>query len=234
MSYLVFDIETVGKPYDEFDKKSKEIFKQWAEREARTEEELESSLESVKEGFPFSPFLGEIVSIAILDGDGKGAVYFQAPEEDMEDWEDDGVKYRVGTEADILERFWDVARHYERFVTFAGRMFDGPYVMTRSAIHGIKPTRNLMENRYLPLQRRTQHVDLADQLSFYGAVRRSPKLHFATQAFGITSPKEGGMEGGDVPQAFRDKRYKEIAEYNFADVVATRELYEKWNEYLNF
>ncbi|MEX0877964.1 MAG: ribonuclease H-like domain-containing protein [Candidatus Spechtbacterales bacterium] len=234
MNYLVLDIETVGKPYDEFDEKSKEIFNEWAERESRTEEDLEKSLESVKEGFPFSPFLGEIVSVAILDGDDNGAVYFQAPDEDMEDWEDEGVKYRVGTEAEILERFWDVASHYDCFITFNGRGFDIPYLMIRSAVHGIKPTQNLLSNRYLPLQRGAKHIDLQDQLTFYGAMFRKPKLHFAAQAFGIESPKrEGEIEGKDVPKAFHDKRYKEIAQYNYYDVIATRELYRKWDEYLN-
>ncbi|MDX1608043.1 MAG: ribonuclease H-like domain-containing protein [Candidatus Spechtbacterales bacterium] len=239
MSYLVFDIETIGKPYDEFDEKSKEIFKQWAERESHTKEDFDRALETVKEGFPFSPFLGEIISIAVLDQDGKGGVYFQAPDSGIEDFEeenpagDEPVKYRVGSEKDILDRFWEIARHYNKFVTFAGRLFDGPFVHIRSAVHEIKPTHNLMDNRYLGMQRRAKHVDLADQLSFYGAMRPRPKLHFATQAFGITSPKEGGMEGKDVPKAFKDKKYKEIAEYNFADVVATRELYEKWNTYIN-
>lgn len=234
MSYLVFDIETIGKPYEEFSEKSKDIFKEWAARNATSDEYFERELEAVKEGLPFSPFYGEVVSIAVLDGDGNGGVYFQAPEGDLEDWEDeDGIKYRVGGEADILERFWDVARHYDTFVTFAGRMFDAPYLLIRSAVHKIKPTKNLMSNRYLGMQRGAKHVDLADQLSFYGAMRRHPKLHFVTEAFGIESPKQDDMEGKEVPQAFRDKRYKEIAEYNFADVVATKEVYEIWSEYIN-
>lgn len=233
MNYLVFDIETIGKPYDEFDKKSKEIFREWAEREATTDEELERALEGIKEGLPFSPFLGEIVSIATLDSEGRGGVYFQAPEEKLDDYEIAGVKYRIGAEKDIIERFWDIAQHYNRFVTFNGRGFDVPYLMIRAAIHGIKPTQNMMSNRYLGLQRGAQHIDLADQLTFYGAMRRMPKLHFATKAFGIESPKNTGMDGKEVPKAFTDRRYKEIAEYNFADAVATKALYEKWNNYLN-
>lgn len=243
MSYLVLDIETIGQPYDSFDDKSKEIFKEWAERNAGSEGEMEQELENVKDNLVFSPFTGEIVSIAILDNEGKGAVYFQAPDSDLEDWEEDvplgegkgaaKAQYRVGSEKELLERFWEVAHHYTRFVTYNGRGFDAPYLMIRSAIHGIKPTRNLMGYRFLTGQRGVQHIDLADQLTFYGASRPMPKLHFATRAFGIESPKKGDIEGKEVPKAFSDKRYKEIAEYNFADVVATRELYEYWNEYLN-
>ncbi|OGZ60848.1 MAG: hypothetical protein A2919_02240 [Candidatus Spechtbacteria bacterium RIFCSPLOWO2_01_FULL_43_12] len=233
MSYLVFDIETIGKPYDDFDEKSKEIFNEWASREAKTDEEMERSLEQIKLGLPFSPFLGEIVAIAIMDGGEEGGVYFQAPDSDIVDWENGEIKYRVGSEKEILERFWDVARHYSVFVTFNGRGFDVPYLMIRSAVHKIKPTQNLMSNRYLGLQRGVQHVDLQDQLSFYGAVQRRPKLHFVAQAFGLESPKKGEIEGAQVPKAFHDKRYKEIAEYCMDDVIATKKIYEYWNEYLN-
>lgn len=233
MSYLVFDIETAGKPWEEFDKNSKKIFKEWAKRESKGEDDLEKALEEVKKGFPLSPFLGEVVTISVLDDQGKGGVYFQAPGSDLKDFEEGDIKYRIGEEKDILEKFWDVARHYTRFVSFNGRGFDVPYLMTRSAIHKVKPTQNLMSNRYLSMQRGAQHIDLQDQLTFYGAIWRKPKLHFAVEAFGITSPKSGGMDGAEVPQAFRDGRYEEIARYCLADVEATLELYERWNEYMN-
>ena len=69
MDYLTFDIETIGKPWDKFDKKSKEIFKEWAQRDSNTEEEFERALEQVKDGLPFSPFMGEVVAIAAYGGD---------------------------------------------------------------------------------------------------------------------------------------------------------------------
>ena len=39
--------------------------------------------------------------------------------------------------------------------------FDCPFLMMRSAILGVKPTRNLMPNRYY-----MTHIDLLDQLTF--------------------------------------------------------------------
>lgn len=233
MNYLVFDIETIGKPFDEFDKKSKEIFSQWAERGSDSDSNLEKQMEKIKEGFPLSPFMGEIVTISVIDKDGKGATYFQAPDEDIKDYKDGDVQYRTGTEKEILEHFWEVAQHYNVFVTYNGRSFDVPYLMIRSAVHKVKPTKNLMSNRYLSMQRGATHIDLLDQLTFYGAMWPRPKLHFVTQAFGIESPKQGDIDGAEVPKAFKDKRYKEIAEYCSADVVATKELYEHWNTYLN-
>lgn len=234
MSYLVFDIETIGKPYEELDKKSQEIMRGWAERESATDGELEREMEQIKKGLPLSPFLGEVVAIGALDTDNKGGVYFQAPHTSTEDFEEDGVQYRIGTEKEILEKFWDLTRRYGTFVTFNGRGFDVPFLMIRSAVHKIRPARDLLSNRYLSMQRSVQHVDLSDQLTFYGAMWRRPKLHFATQAFGIESPKTGDLDGEQVPKAFTDKRYEEIARYCMADVIATKKLYEYWEEYLNF
>jgi len=237
MSYLVFDIETIGKNYDEFDEADKAYFKQWAERDSGNEDEFERELEKIKKGLPFSPFLGEIVAIAIRDNNGMGAVYFRndgGNKKSINDFEDGGIKYRVGTEKEILEKFWEAARNYYTFVTFNGRGFDAPFLMIRSAVHGVRPSRNIMPPRYLSQQKYgPQHIDLADQLTFYGATRRA-SLHFTTKAFGIASPKVGEISGEDVPKAFKDGRYEEIARYCMDDVVATEKLFEYWNKFLNF
>lgn len=237
MSYLIFDIETIGKNYEDFDKADREYFKQWAERDSQSEEEFERELDKIKKGLPFSPFLGEIVAIAMSDDNGAGAVYFRndgAKKNKVSDFEDGNITYRVGSEKEILEMFWEAARNYMTFVTFNGRGFDAPYLMIRSAVHGLRPSRNLMPPRYMSQQKYgPQHIDLADQLTFYSATRRS-SLHFVTKAFGIESPKEGDITGEEVPKAFREGRYEEIARYCMADVIATKKLFEYWNKFLNF
>lgn len=245
MSYLVFDIETIGKNYDELDETSKQYFRQWAERDAETKEQVEKELDQIKKGLPFSPFLGEIVAIGMLDDQNQGAVYFRVDGDNplltkegrgmVEDFEKNGIKYHVGSEEEMLQRFWEVARSFYTFVTFNGRAFDAPFLMIRSAAHGIRPSKNLMSYRYLSQQKYgPQHIDLSDQLTFYGAVRRLPKLHFVTKAFGIESPKEGGLSGEEVPKAFHAGRYEEIARYCMDDVIATKKLFTYWNQFLNF
>src|SRR3989338_2417399 len=103
MSYLVFDIETIGKHYEEFDETSKEMFHEWAERDAHTKEDIEKEMEQIKKGLPFSQFLGEIVAIAMLDADNDGAVYFRADKNpEIKDFEENGIKYRVGSEKEVL------------------------------------------------------------------------------------------------------------------------------------
>ena len=224
---LVFDIETIGVDFEKLDQFSKDYIAQWAE----TDEELEEA----KDHLSFSPLTGEIVAIGIFNPETqKGAVYSQAPGASSLPKEiENGIILEIGDEKEILQKFWETVKSYETFVSFNGRAFDVPYLMIRSAIFGIKPSKNLMSNRYLNNQNYgASHVDLLDQLTFYGAVRRKYSLHFWTKAFGIPSPKEGGVTGDDVKELFANKKYFEIAKYNLGDLKATSELYKKWQNYL--
>jgi 3'-5' exonuclease len=175
------------------------------------------------------------VAIGVLEVETKkGAVYYQAPGEKVEDFEEAGIKFKALSEKDMLQNFWQGAIEYSDFISFNGRGFDVPFLMIRSAVNGIKPTKNLMSNRYLSSQTfNAQHIDLMDQLTFYSAVRRSPSLHLACRAFGIKSPKADGVDGDAVKPLFEAKEYLKIAKYNLADLQATRELYLKWNEFIN-
>ena len=138
------------------------------------------------------------------------------------------------SEKEILENFWLVAKHASEFVTFNGRCFDVPFILVRSAIHEVRPSKNLMSNRYLGMQRAgARHIDLLDQLTFYGSVwNNKGNLHMWTRAFGIESPKGGGVDGGDVGELFKKKEYLKIAQYNVLDIKATMELFEYWENYL--
>lgn len=92
-----------------------------------------------------------------------------------------------------------------------------------------------LSNRYLSMQKfGAKHVDLLDQLSFYGSVRRKGGLHLWSRAFGIKSPKSEGVTGDDVQKMFQEKKYQQIAEYNIGDLYATRELFEKWEKFMRF
>ncbi len=232
MSALVFDIETVGEDYNLLDKTTQAMLTRWLKRESYDDGEYERALDDVKNGLGFSPLTGQIVAIGILDAErGKGAVYYQAPEEKHSEFEEEGIIFKQKTEAEMLANFWQVAEKFTTFVSFNGRQFDAPYLAVRSAIHRVKPTKNLLSNRYLSMQRGAEHVDLLDQLSFYGALRRRGSLHLWSRAFGVKSPKEGGVSGDDVARLFKEKKYTDIARYNVGDLRATKELFELWKKY---
>ena len=233
---LVFDIETVGESFESLDKATKENLTHWIKRDSGSEDEYKLALEDLKGGLGFSPLTGEIVAIGVLDyHKNEGAVYFQAPGAKYEESKEDGISFKQMTEKEMLQKFWDAAKHYEVFITFNGRGFDVPFLMTRSAIHGIRPTKDLMRGRYLYQHNpEALHIDLMEQLSFYGATRRKGSLHLWSRSFGIESPKAQGVTGDDVAGLFKRKKFLEIAKYNVGDIRATRALYEKWDTYLRF
>lgn len=225
---LVFDIETIGLDFETFDKTSQEYLIKFAEDETEEKE--------IKERLGFSPLTGEIVAIGILNPEtNKGAVYLRTNNEKLTTNDiEDGITIETGSEKEILEKFWETAKKYNYFISFNGRGFDVPFLMIRSAILGIKPSKNLMSNRYLSLQKYDAvHVDLFDQLNFYGAVWKKFNLHMWTKAFGIKSPKEEGITGEDVNRIYKERKFLDIARYNLGDLKATKELYEKWDKFIN-
>jgi DNA polymerase elongation subunit (family B) len=232
---LIIDIETVGENFDSLDEVTKNQLTHWIRKESETEEDYNKALEDLKNRLGFSPLTAEIVVIGLLDYDrNEGIVYFQAPNEKIEDFQENGMRFHQCSEKEMLEEFWRVANFYNYFITFNGRTFDIPFIMIRSAIWKIKPTKNLMHSRYVSQQLpEAIHIDLADQLTFYGAVKGKKGLHFWTRAFGIESPKSFGVTGDDIGRLFGEKKYLEIARYNVLDLKATRELFKYWNEYLN-
>ena len=222
---LIFDIETVGVEFDSLDEKSREYILEFAktpEDEAKKKEDL-----------VFSPLMGEIVAIGILNPDtDKGAVYYRDPSGKDEKRSENNIQYApFKTEKEVLKEFWDTAQLYDQFITFGGHAFDCPYLAIRSAILKIKPTRKLMGYRFTKAQ--DMHIDLYDQFTNFGAMREGRKnLHMWCQAFGIKSPKDEGVTGDNVGELFNDKKYLKIAEYCAGDLWATKELFEYWEKYM--
>jgi len=233
---LIIDIETIGEDFDKLDHATQENLTRWIKKDSDNEEEYKLALQDLKNGLGFSPLTGEIVAIGLLDyHKNEGAVYYQAPGQKNEEIKEDGVAFKQMSEEEMLRKFWELANRYDTFITFNGRGFDVPFLMVRSAIHGIRPTKDLMQGRY-PWQQRNNtavHIDLLDVLSFYGATRRKGSLHLWSRAFGIESPKSGGVTGDDVGPLFKKKKFLDIAKYNVRDIRATRELYTKWEDYFN-
>jgi len=108
----------------------------------------------MKEKLGLYPLTGEIVAIGVLDVEqDKGVVYFQAPGEEIEDFEENGIKFKAMSEKEMLENFWSGVEQYGEFISFNGRGFDVPYLFARSAVHKVRPSKNLLSNRYLNLQK---------------------------------------------------------------------------------
>jgi uncharacterized protein YprB with RNaseH-like and TPR domain len=221
-SRIVFDIETVGKDFESLDVHAQAYLMRYAE--TADERDL------VKDRLSLYPLTAEIVTIGLLESDrDNGFVFFQTTGDPLLPFEEDHILYETGTEKEIIQKFWKVIERYDQFVTFNGRSFDCPFILIRSAVHRIKPTKDLMPNRYADT-----HIDLLDQLSFYGASRRKFSLDMWCRTFGIKSPKEDGMTGYEVKDMFRSGKCVDIARYCAGDLKATRELFRYWVEYIRY
>ncbi len=235
MKTLIFDIETVGEEWEALDETSHEVLTRWIDKTAKNDEDRHAQIDDLKNGLGFSPLTGRIVAIGLYDLErAKGVVFYDPAGETHTETEHEGYLLKPRTEKEMLHDFWEGAKTYDTFVTFNGRAFDAPFLALRSAILGIRPTKDLLEGRYLYQQRSCRHIDLADQLSFYGAMYRKSSLHMFCRAFGIASPKAEGVSGDDVALLFKEKKSLDIAQYNVRDVIATTELYKKWREHLSF
>jgi DNA polymerase elongation subunit (family B) len=232
MATLIFDIETVGDPWDDLDVVTQESLSRWIRRTSKDKGTYDLLMDDLKDGLGFSPLTGKVVAIGLFDKERKqGAVYYTGALNEPDSREGDYV-LKQRSEKEMLEDFWEGARSYDTFVTFNGRAFDVPFLLHRSVVNGVVPTCDLMSGRYLYQQKNIQHIDLQDQLTFYGVMTKKPNLHLFCKAYGIESPKASGIAGDDVAKLFSEKRYKDIALYNSRDVNATALLYEKWLTYL--
>ena len=219
MKKLVIDIETVGTPWEEHDPYVREYLIKGM-NDAEAEEE--------KRRGALSPFIGRIVTIGIVNAEtGRSCAMYEVPGQTELITRIDGNRTLIsGGEKQILEKFWQFFQKEDRFISFNGRQFDGPFLMIRSAIHGIRPKRDLVGGRY----RFHPNCDLREVLNFSGTLNGRQvrfNLDLACKSFGVTSSKTEGMDGRAVETMYRAGRYEDIAIYCLEDVRATCELYLK-------
>lgn len=240
-TFLIFDLETVPVDWETLSESQQEYLL----RRAETEEEIEQK----KNEMALSPLTAQIVCIGLqrvrmnehgefnLENTAAFSVKYGLTDDSVVETVtmSDGNKCYLSTEKTAIETFWAILKKYKdiHLVSFNGRNFDAPFLMLRSAVHKIKPYRNLMAGTKFnyPL-----HTDLIDELTYYspsqyGATRRY-NFDFYTRAFGITSPKAEGVNGSMVSDLFKEGKIEEISEYCLRDVKATWELFKYWREYL--
>ena len=213
---LVFDIETVPA----FDRRELPPTVAEALSDNATRKEMEPAAV-----MGMSPFFGKIVSLAIGDGDaepgeGNDAVTVLAVPPDGTTIADCPSWLRPMDEATLLRSFWALCSRAETVVSFNGRGFDIPFLVTRSLIHGIPARVDLMSQRFAL----RPHLDLFELISQRG--RGPSKLDVVCWALGIESPKEV-MDGSMVAPAYARGEIVKIAEYNAHDVRATSAVYRK-------
>lgn len=225
---LILDIETVGFELENLAESQQEFLLRYAEKEPN-EQLKDEKRKDTERYLSLYPFTSKIIVIGLLNTESEGKLILFASEirEEIE-LSEKRVKYLGLEEKEMLSLLWSLVPKTDKVITFNGRNFDLPYLMIRSALLGIKPSTNLINNRY----NLTKHIDLLDQFTFYG-IGRKFNLDFYCHAFNVISPKSKGISGMEIKELYKAGKIKDIAVYCSDDVEATFELYKIWNEYLN-
>jgi len=227
MRKIVFDIETCSFPFDSLSESQQEYLLRYAERES-DEKVKEFRVDEAIRYTSLYPFTAKLISIGIYDvNNEKSYIYYES--EQPEEWiSEKNVHYKGLNEIEMLNSFWRIIEVTDQVITFNGRNFDAPFLMMRSAMNRIKPSKNLVSKRFDS----TFHIDLLEQFTYFGLTRKF-NLDFYCQAFGVESPKTKGISGMEVKTLYEAKRIKDIAVYCADDIYATYQLYKIWNEFLN-
>ncbi|MFO7445185.1 MAG: ribonuclease H-like domain-containing protein [Ignavibacteriaceae bacterium] len=228
MRKIIFDIETCCYPFESLSESQQEYLLRYAEKETNEELRLQKRDDAIRY-MSLYPFTASIVAIGIYDvNKEKSFVYYESESAEEFFSEEKNVHYKGLSESKMLESFWRIVEVTDQVITFNGKIFDAPFVMLRSALNKIKPSKNLIGKRFDS----TFHLDLLEQLTYSGLIRKF-NLDFYCHAFGIQSPKSKGISGMDVKNLYEAGRIKDIAVYCGDDIYATYQLYKIWDEYLN-
>ena len=213
ISEVVFDIETLASPAGAADEQ--EHLLDYADGDDDPAE--------VARRLSLSPLTARLLAVAMLNpGSGRGKVWYEHPGGAPAQSGDGLIETVPATEVEMLTGFWAAVTRFQRLITFNGRLFDCPFLMLRSALLGLPPARNLLPYRFSA----REHCDLLDQLTFYGAMRKS-RLDTYCRGFGIARADAAGGRP-EFSLLVDQGRYGEIAEYAAGTVRATAELYRRW------
>lgn len=129
----------------------------------------------------------------------------------------------AGAEKEMLEQFWIMAEDMDRFIGHNILEFDLRFILQRSMILGVKPSREISFRKY------TNHpvfdtMHEWNKWTFNAYVSLDELAH----AFDLETSKKG-IDGSQVHAFYKDGRHEEIKNYCNADVALTRKVYKKMN-----
>lgn len=127
-------------------------------------------------------------------------------------------------EREMLAAFWEKAKAAGRMATFNGAGFDVPFIMRRSWLLGVKPTRAFETVAWKCATGESNHVDIRLVLS-----AGDPKAKGTMDLYGklkLGRGKTDGMDGSQVWDYWQAGRLDEIRDYCKDDCCTTLELLE--------
>lgn len=228
MRRIIFDIETCAYPVESLSESQQEYLLRYSEKETEEDKKSQKRDDAIRY-LSLYPLTAKVIAIGIYHVE-KEKTYIYYEDNTSEEWmnEEKNIFYKGLSEKEMIQSFWRIVDFTDQVITFNGRNFDIPFLMMRSAMLKVRPSKNLMGKRFDS----HNHIDLLEQFTFYGVTRKF-NLDFYCHSFGVESPKSKGISGMEVKNLYEAGRIKDIAVYCAEDVSATYKLFKIWDEYLN-
>jgi len=168
---------------------------------------------------------GEIISMAIvgndLDDDG-GWVACRTQSESEADLLNsfaDAVVKRIDRAAAGLVDGYNFAQ--DPYFIAHNAAFDLPFIWHRCIVNGVRlPFK-------FPRPSAREGKDYGCTMLAWAGYGGRVSLDALCRALSIPSPKDGGIDGAGVYDAWLDGRYTDIADYNLRDALATRDVWQR-------
>ena len=215
---LFFDIETVPIKYDfkDLDERGQQL---WSKKTRFIQERENLNAEEVYEKAGIYAEFGKVVCISlgfILQKDGETQIRLKSIANDEEQV--------------LLQEFIDLLNSYYTapdflFCAHNGKEFDIPFLCRRILINGKKIPNILNVSGKKPWE--IKHLDTMELWKF-GDFKNYTSLDLLSYVFNIPTPKND-MDGSQVAKVFyEDKDLDRIIHYCEKDVVATIQLFRKY------
>ncbi len=128
----------------------------------------------------------------------------------------------------ILAEFWQFLRGFDtsRDLIIGHNIidFDLPFIVQRSIIKDVRPTVDFYFGKY-------RKTPIFDTMRVWDCWKwgNSTSLKKLAYALGLECPKNGGIDGANLYDAFCAGRFEEIYKYCMRDVKTTRNVWRKMN-----
>ncbi len=128
----------------------------------------------------------------------------------------------TGDEEKILKDFWEIAKKADLFIGHNVMDFDLRFIIQRSIIYKVKPTKYISFARY----RRDPIFDTLREWQNWGGGSNFDSLDSLAKAFDYETSKKG-IDGSQVYKFYQEGKLEEIYQYCKDDVDLTRKVYKR-------